>query len=189
MRFKKHSDLEGKHALLSASKSAWLRYDEDKLVNTYYTENQKQRGTDLHALAAEAIRLGVRLAKTRETISLYVNDAIGFRMQPEQVLRYSDIAFGTADAISFRKIKGRWLLRIHDLKTGVTEASFDQLMIYAGFFCHEYGFHPADIDVELRIYQNNEFKSLVPDVVDLARVYEHIKWANDIIVNLKAGDD
>jgi len=189
MRFNDHSDLEGKHAFLSASKYTWLNYDEDKLVNSYYTSRATQRGTELHEFAAEAIRLGIKLPKTRETLNMYVNDAIGFRMQPEQVLKYSDNAFGTADAISFRKVKGRYLLRVHDLKTGVTKASFSQLLIYVAFFCHEYGFKPSEIDAELRIYQNNAVEVYVPDVTDIVRVYEHVKWSDEIISNLKAGDD
>ena len=32
----------------------------------------------------------------------------------------------------------------------------EQLLIYAAYFCLEYGFKPRDIDIELRIYQNDE---------------------------------
>lgn len=48
------------------------------------------------------------------SVNAFVNDAIGYRMDPEVLLYYSDNAFGTADAISF--IDG--VLRIFDLKTG-----------------------------------------------------------------------
>lgn len=113
--------------------------------------NAAQRGTELHSFASEAIRLGVKL-RGSTTIARYVNDAIGFRMTPEQVLYYSDNAFGTADAISFRKN----LLRISDLKTGVTPASIHQHEVYSALFCLEYGFKPAEIGIELRIYQNDE---------------------------------
>ncbi len=61
MRFNIHSQLAGKHAFLSASKSSWINYDEDKLDRVFLSNMAAQRGTDLHALAAEAIRLGVRL--------------------------------------------------------------------------------------------------------------------------------
>lgn len=185
MHFKKHSDLEGKHAFLSASKYSWLRYDSDKLINSYYTERQKHLGTQLHEFAAEAIKLGVRLPRTKETLNMFVNDAIGYRMTPEQPLAFSDNAFGTADAISFRKN----LLRIHDLKTGVTPASFDQLMIYAAFFCHEYHFKPADIKVELRLYQNNDVRIHIPELPELVHVYEHVKWADSVIESLKIEED
>ena len=185
MLFNRHSELEGRHAFLSASKYAWLNYDDDKLVHSFHTHRATQRGTELHDFAAEAIRLGIRLPKTQETLNMYVNDAIGYRMTPEQPLMYSENAFGTADAISFR----RNLLRIHDLKTGVTPASFNQLLIYAAFFCHEYHFKPSEIKVELRLYQNNEVKKYIPDLPELMRVYEHVKWADTIITNLKAEED
>jgi hypothetical protein len=73
-------------------------------------------------------------------------------MQPEQILYYSENCFGTTDAIGFRRNS----LRIHDLKTGVTQTSHHQLEVYAALFCLEYGFKPFDIDIELRIYQNDE---------------------------------
>jgi len=75
----------------------------------------------------------------------------GFRMTPEQILFYSYNAFGTADAICFRD----GLLRIHDLKTGVTRVSMMQLEIYAALFCLEYDKKPIEIDIELRIYQDD----------------------------------
>lgn len=163
MIFNKHSNLAGLHAFLGASKYSWTNYDDEKLDKTYLTSLAAQRGTELHAFAAEAIRLGIRLPRTSETINMFVNDAIGFRMIPEQILFVSENAFGTADAISFRRNK----LRIHDLKTGVTSASIRQLEIYAAFFCIEYGFKPAMIDTELRIYQNDERQIFEadPDVI------------------------
>jgi hypothetical protein len=96
--------------------------------------------------------LGIKLPKSRKTLHLYVNDAIGYRMVTEQKLVYSNICFGTADAISFRKN----ILRIHDLKTGATPTSMHQLEIYAALFCLEYDFDPKDIKIELRIYQLDE---------------------------------
>ena len=35
MNFNKHSDLEGCHAFLSASKYHWINYDDEKLVTAY----------------------------------------------------------------------------------------------------------------------------------------------------------
>lgn len=111
----------------------------------------------MHELAKNAILLGVKISKANPTISMYVNDAIAYKMSVEQPLYYSDNCFGTADAISFRRRK----LRIHDLKTGITPASFSQLEVYAALFCLEYGHTPHDIEIELRIYQSN--KVLVHD--------------------------
>jgi len=114
MNFNVHSRLEGQHAFLSASKYHWINYDEEKLISTFTKYQAIQRGTDLHELASQLIRLGVKLPKANKTFNLYVNDAIGFKMETEQPLYYSDNCFGTADAISFRKN----ILRIHDLKSG-----------------------------------------------------------------------
>jgi hypothetical protein len=84
-------------------------------------------------------------------------------MTPEQTLFYSVNAYGTADCIGFRHGK----LRIHDLKTGVIEASLHQLEVYAAFFCLEYRMKPTEISIELRIYQSNEVRIYDgdPDVI------------------------
>lgn len=170
MNFNSHSDLAGKHAFLSASKYHWIRYDDDKLDQSYLTALAAARGTRLHEFAMEAILLGIKLRGTSSTLTSYVNDAIGFRMTPEQVLYYSDNVFGTVDAISFRKN----LLRIHDLKTGVNKCSFDQLLIYAALFCLEYGLKPAAIEIELRIYQNDEVNIDIPDPHDIIEIMDKI---------------
>lgn len=170
MNFFPHYDLAGKHAFLSASKYAWIRYDEQKLDDVYRNHQAAQRGSELHDFAAQAIRLGIKMARSSKTLNMYINDALGFRMTPEQILYYSDNVFGTADAISFRK----GMLRIHDLKTGVTKASMDQLQIYTALFCLEYNIRPEDIDVELRLYQEDEIDILVPDLDDIKTIMHKI---------------
>lgn len=159
MIFNPHSELAGQHAYLSASKSHWVNYDDDKFDRVFTTAMAARRGTELHAFASEAIRLRVKLGRSPKTLNLYINDAIGFQMVPEQVLYYSDNCFGTVDAISFRKNK----LRIHDLKTGVTPTSVRQLEIYAAMFCLEYRVKPAEIETELRIYQTDEVRVYIAD--------------------------
>jgi len=110
---------------------------------------------------------------------MYVNDAIGFRMRPEQVLYYSDNAYGTPDAIKFGRERNKLKLRIHDLKTGVTPASFSQLDVYGAFFFLEYGrtigATPFEVDMEWRIYQNDEvvIQQADPDVI--THIKEKIK--------------
>lgn len=170
MRFNQHSQLVGKHAFLSASKSSWVNYDEDKLDRVFLANMAAQRGTDLHDLANNLIRLGVRLPETPTTMNLYVNDAIGFRMTPELTLFYSLNAFGTADALGFRKGK----LRIHDLKTGSLRTGERQLEVYAALFCLEYQIRPHDIEIELRIYQNDEARIYVADPADIVFIMEKI---------------
>lgn len=170
MRFNTHSSLVDKHAFLSPSKYHWTNYDDEKLDRRFITAMAAVRGTELHKFAHDAIRLGVRLPRTPKTINLYVNDAIGYRMTPEQILFYSPNCFGTADAISFR----RNFLRIHDLKNGRVPSSPRQLEIYAALFCLEYRFKPSEIQVELRIYQNDEVGVFIPTVDDLTHVMDKI---------------
>lgn len=152
MIFNDHSNFEGQHAFLSASQYHWINYTDDKLITTYQNMQKKEYGTRLHALAAEHIALGIPLPKTRQTLNMFVNHAIGFRMKPEVILMYSTNWFGTADAISFDENKK--ILRIHDLKTGDTPAHMEQLYIYAALFCLEYHYNPEDIKTCLRIYQS-----------------------------------
>lgn len=158
MIFNSHSELSGKHAFLSPSNYHWLNYSDQKLEARFAAAQSAQRGTDLHKLAHEAIRLGVKLSRTTKSLATYVNDAISYNMRCEQPLFYSDNCFGTADTISFRRGK----LRIHDLKTGIVQASFHQLEVYAALFCLEYGIDPFDIDIELRIYQKEDIRLLEP---------------------------
>ena len=147
-----HKNFRDKHAFLSASNYHWINYDDDKMLDAYGRMRAKEIGTRKHALASDLIDLRIKLPDNDITFNRYVNDGIAFRMSTEQILYYSDYAFGTADAISFRKHK----LRIHDLKTGTIPASMHQLECYAAFFCLEYGFAPGDIEIELRLYQNDE---------------------------------
>ena len=159
MNLNEHWNLEGKHAFLSPSNPYWLNYDREKLILVYNNMKAKERGTKLHAFAADAIKYGVKLSHSRRTLNRYVNDAIGFGLSPERILYYSDNCFGTADAIDFNN----GLLRIHDLKTGAHPASFKQLEVYAALFCLEYGVDPSQIDICLRIYQNDDILETVPE--------------------------
>ena len=172
MEFNDHSKLRGKHAFLSASKYHWLKYDDNKLLTSYANSMAQERGTRLHALACELISLGVKLPKKKETLNLYVNDAIGFGMKPEQILYYSDNCFGTADTILFNDYKR--CLRIHDLKTGETPAHMEQLEIYDALFCLEYNVNPFDIGHELRIYQSNDILIHSPDPAMIKKIMEII---------------
>lgn len=177
MKFRGHSELRDRHAFLSASKYAWIRYDEDKLYDTFLTSMDAVMGTRLHALAAELIKLGIKLPDTQQTLNAYVNDAIGFKMTPEVILKATDNAFGTADAVSFRDK----VLRIHDLKNGVTPAKMDQLVIYACFFMIEYKFKPTEIQVILRIYQNDDYVEYEPDLDELLHVIDKIFTFDELI--------
>ncbi len=170
MIFNAHSNLTGQHAFLGPSKYHWVNYDLDKLSEVFLNSLAAQRGVELHAFAHHAIRLGIKLPRTDRSLNAYVNDAIGFRMSVEQILYYSDNCYGTADAICFRK----GLLRIHDLKTGAIRGSMHQLEIYTALFCLEYGIKPGEIEIELRIYQDDAIEALVPDIDVIAHIMSKI---------------
>jgi hypothetical protein len=184
-KFNDHSRLVGLHAYLGASKYHWINYDADKLTATYRNHIATLRGTELHDLAERLIRLGQKLPKSRKTLNMYVNDAIGYKMTPEQVLFYSENCFGTADAISFRN----GLLRIHDLKTGVMPAHMEQLLIYAALFCLEYNVKPGEIEFELRIYQNDEIVICNPTAEDILPIMDKIISSDRIINKIRQEEE
>lgn len=176
MIFNQHSgfkerSLKDRHAFLSPSNHHWLNYDDEKLEARYFASMAAKRGTDLHKLAHDAIRLGVKLSRANQALSTYVNDALQYQMRCDQILYYSENCFGEADTISFRRGK----LRIHDLKTGIAHTSVKQLEVYAALFCLEYGIDPYEIEFELRIYQRDEIRAYEP-------VSEQIAEIMDIIV-------
>ena len=185
MNFNKHSNLEGQHAFLGASKYHWINYSEDKVAESYSRFLATQKGTQLHEFAAQCIRLGQKLPKSKKTLNAYVNDAIGFKMTPEQILFYSDNCFGTADAIVFRDD----LLRIHDLKTGAIPAHMEQLEVYAALFCLEYKVKPADIRIELRLYQSDDILVGNPTVEDIAPIMDKIITFDRIINKIKEQEE
>jgi hypothetical protein len=181
MIFNQHSDLIGKHAFLSASKYHWINYDEEKIVEAYDKAMTAARGTRLHALAHDLISLGVKLPNTQQTLNMYVNDCIGYRMKTEQVLFYSYDAFGTADAIDFRDR----VLKIFDLKNGVTPTKETQLEVYAAFFCLEYKVRPAEIEYDLRIYQNDEIYAFDTDPDRILHIIDRIVQFDQLIKSMK----
>ena len=173
MQFNNHRNLSGLHAPFSASQSAWLRYDDEKAMEVYLNRKAAELGSKLHAWAKDTIDLGIKQPRTKKTLNAYVNDAIGFKMDTEVVLFYSERFFGTADAISFR---GN-MLRIHDLKTGKggkIEAHMEQLMVYAALFCLEYRYKPGEIEMELRVYKNDEVIAWNPTAEDIVPIMDKI---------------
>lgn len=207
MDFIKHSEMAGKHAILAPSQPYWLDYQDDKLYQKYLSSYAQVIGTVLHELAQTLITHGVKLKKTDKTVVLvhllennipraaidvdrmynnfmtYVNDAIGFRLTPEQPLVYSEYCFGTADAISFKNN----FLRIHDYKSGTTPAKMEQLMIYAALFCLEYNYKPGEIDMELRIYQNDEIICHKPEADEIAPIMDTIIHHDRVLSEMSEG--
>ena len=181
MNFNNHNKLAGLHAPFSPSQSSWLRYDDEKVIEVYRNKQAAQMGTRLHAWAKETIDLGIKQPRSKKTIYSYVNDAIGFKMSTEVVLFYSERFFGTADAICFRNN----CLRIHDLQTGQTKVHMEQLMIYAALFCLEYKIRPGDIEIELRIYQNDEILYHNPTAEEIAPIMDTIVHLDKILQRLE----
>jgi len=184
MNWNKHLDVEGTHAFLSASQYHWLNYTEDKLAESYKNYMAKQRGSELHEFAKRCIELGIKLPNNKQTLSMYVNDAIGFKMKPEQVLYYSEYCYGTADAISFRRNQ----LRIHDLKTGSVQASMHQLEIYDALFCLEYRINPSTIKHELRIYQYDDILIEIPEPELICDIMQKIRLSDKILDKINKGE-
>ena len=146
MIFNKHSALEGQHAFLGASKYHWINYDESKVAESYSKFLATQKGTELHDFAAKCISLGQKLPKSQKTLNMYVNDAIGFKMVPEQPLFYSE---------------------------------------YAALFCLEYKIKPADIEMELRIYQNNQILYENPTAETIVPIMDKIITFDKVINKIK----
>lgn len=133
----------------------------------------KEFGTRLHEWAAETIQLGIKLPKSKKTLNMYVNDAIGFGMTPEVVLYYSPYFYGTADTICYNE-KTKVLI-IHDLKSGIIPAHMEQLIVYAALFCLEYNVDPRTLTkIELAIYQCDDIISYNPEPDEILDVMNTI---------------
>lgn len=184
MNFNKHSNLVGRHAFLSASNYHWVNYDEQKLDQSFMKWRAIQRGTQYHEFAKKAIELEIKMPKTKNTLNMYINDAIDFHLTPEQPLYYSENAFGTPDTIGFDEYNG--VLRTHDLKTGRTRASMTQLDVYDALFCLEYRISPYDIPyIENRIYQYSSVIAAEPSRDHIREIMDKIIIFDKRIEQLK----
>ena len=205
MNWNQHRNLEGSHAFLSASKYSWLSKTNEEIVQSYTNSFSQAIGTLSHAFAADYIRFREKLKKGDSrtlkmdlmrkgipeyaidirvfypTVMQYVNDSIDFMMDPEVLLYYSDLCFGTADSIQV----SNGVLRIHDLKTGSTVAKIDQLKIYAALFYLEYGQKPERLRTELRIYQSDDIIVHEPEVDEIREVMDAIVEKDRVLQKLK----
>ena len=214
MNWNTHSNLVGKHALFSPSGYHWLNYDSkdelfaDQVFKKYKGQFATTIGTVLHEYAEKRIKYRLRMYKAEknnvlmylldagipmsvidldflfENLMNYVNDSIGYQMDPEVVLFYSENCFGTTDAIYFRNKE----LRIHDYKSGIVPAHIEQLLIYSALFCLEYSIKPLDISTHLRIYQGNEVVDEDPEGEQIQDVMEQIITLDKIVSKWKAED-
>jgi len=206
MEWHDHSKLKGTHALLSASQHAWLRYTEEQLYDRYVSSYAQALGTSLHELACDLITEKIKLSKNDKHLVLhhlakshiprnafdmdyiypnlvaYVNDAIGYRMDAEQILYYSENAYGTADAICFRNN----LLRVHDFKSGKGPVKMEQLFIYVALFCLEYKIKPGEIQIETCLYHGNGIITENPTAEDILPIMDAIVVNDKFLSKLRA---
>lgn len=180
--FKKHLHLEGQHSFLSPSQYHWINYDEEKLRFRYKTLKAALEGVEHHRYAAICIEEGIVQDNETTTVGLYINQCIQYKMHPEVVLFYSPNSFGTVDAIAYRYR----ILRISDLKTGVSRTSEWQLYVYAALFCLEYGIDPFSMrGIELRIYQDGGVRPYPGDPVKVKEIMEKIERFDGILNQLR----
>lgn len=177
-----HPEIIGKHAPFSPSQHYWIDYDPDKLLAYWDNKDAQLIGTETHEDAAELIRMHYRflrrgqpspiknLAKGKDTVSLHVWHSAKNWLKPEVQVKYSDICFGTSDALGFNcRTK---TLFVNDLKTGRLQGDMRQLEQYAAIFFAEYannlqyaqGININDCKVELRIFQYDTFVLSEPPI-------------------------
>lgn len=213
MIFNEHLELKGRHALFGPSQPSWLNYNQEDAFNKLISSWSTSVGTVAHAFAKTCIDKKVKFYKTDKkalklylldngiqnipiyivenldlesmsiNLSQYVNDAISLRMSTEVPLRYSELIFGTTDAISFDDN----VLHIHDLKTGRQPGKVDQLLSYAGLFCLEYRIKPVDISADLRIYQDCEILNYNPSPEELMDICDQIVHLNSYVSDTLIG--
>lgn len=214
MNFTIRSELLGKHALFSPSNYYWIRDNEEGLMQRYVNSFSASIGTVLHDIARKYIAHGKTMSKfDKKSVIIdvlesgipeivfsympfdamfnnlinYVNDCVMQCMTPEVPLYYSDLFFGTTDAIGFNEKEA--FLRINDLKTGTTKALMDQLLIYEALFFLDVGarmdIKPGDIKSELTIYQGGDRIYLNPLPSDIVPVIDKIVAINKKFQNLK----
>lgn len=218
MRWHDHSrDFpKGSHALFPPSQSGWLKDQSvEDVLRREAADKATAIGSALHELAEVLIltkvgytkremskRVTEELVKRKISRSLfdpvflgnnlcnYVNDAIGYRMDTEKALYYSECCAGTCDALYFDENK-KDVLRIHDLKTGVTPAKFEQLEIYTALFFLEYGnefgINPGSIPIELRIFQGGEILEEFPTAETIVPIMDNIIWHTKMHAQVKEG--
>ena len=218
MNYETYSNLVGKHAMFSPSSTNLLDKDENYIVGFWARKYIPEIGTALHDIARAHIKNSIKLTKYTKSevllalidaykiplpvikraidfddkyknLMIYVNDTIKYRMIPEQILYFSKLIFGTADAIStLDDIERTGVLRIHDLKTGTTQAKMTQLENYAALFCLNYKYKPKDLEMELRIYQSGEVLCHNPDPKEISELMDQYRKADRLINDILMED-
>ena len=68
-------------------------------------------------------------------------------------------------------------------------AYMKQLLIYDALFCLKHGIKPCDIQIENRIYQNDDALIANPTFEDINPVIEKIKEFDRVVREVKSGGD
>lgn len=66
--FNEHRDLKGSHATFSASKSSWLRYTQEEMVDSVMAHMRAPLGTEIHEFAASQIVLNNKASGTTKSL-------------------------------------------------------------------------------------------------------------------------
>ena len=214
MNWNRHYKLEGLHAPLGASKPNWALDEDEQFRQRILSFYASSIGTKLHAIAKKYISNHFKMHKYDKSsvvldliddgipaqvidildfdsmfvnLMAYVNDAVGFGMDAEILLYFSDNCFGTADTIGY--FEKQRCLRIHDLKTGKTPAKIEQLLIYAALFCLEYHVKPEELnEIELRIYQLSEVLVHKPSAEEIRYFMNRIQQRDQDLNNFIGKD-
>ena len=64
--FNVHKELRGQHALFSPSQAAWLRYEDDKVIDRIRNQYRAPLGTEIHDYAASQIELRHKVSGIRD---------------------------------------------------------------------------------------------------------------------------
>jgi len=176
LELNEHSELIGKHAPFSPSQHYWIDYSPEKLLAYWDNKDAQLVGTKVHQHAADLINMHydflemglpspvslIFKARKKDTVSLHVTHSAQHWLGAEVPVKYSDICFGTADAIGFH-IPTKTLY-VNDLKTGKIQGDMRQLEQYAAIFLAEYSSalqfqHHINLNeckIQLRIFQYDD---------------------------------
>ena len=145
----------------------WLKYRNDKDYRGMLLENMDYLPREIYP-----------------TVKLFVNDCLGYHMQSEQRVEYSELFWGTSDAIKFENN----ILQVFDLKTGSKPAKETQLLVYAALYCLQEHMKPDQLDgIETRIYQNGEVFIGNPPSEIIYDVMHKIVHADSLLTKFKGG--
>lgn len=118
------------------------------------------------------------------SVKLFINDSIGHRMSSEERVTYSELFWGTSDAIKCEDN----ILQVFDLKTGSRPAKETQLNAYAALYCLQEHIKPDQLGgIETRIYQNGEVYIDTPPSNLIYDIMHKIVHADSLINKFKGG--